>query len=121
MSGCYRCGLSEGSDTKLCETCYRMRFHHGRDVLDLPAGVTPEGLEFSPRMKTFILSSSAVLYIGFLGFACAIHQQTQVRTFGDPHLQYQPASDHQAIVEDRKVIGTLRTALQANDLRGPQG
>ena len=98
-----------------------MRFHHGRDVFDLPVGVSPEGLEFSPRVKTFILSSSAVLYIGFLGFVCAIHHQTQVRTFGDPHLQYQPASDHQAVVHDHTEIGTVRTALQANDLRGPRG
>jgi hypothetical protein len=121
MSGCYRCGLSEGSDTRLCETCYRMRFHHGRDVLDLPVGVSPEGLEFSPRMKTVILSSSAVLYIGFLGLFCVIHQQTQVRTFGDARLQYQPTSDHQAIVEDRKSLGSLRTALKVNDLQGPRG
>jgi hypothetical protein len=108
MSGCYRCGLSEGRDDRLCETCYRLRFHCGRDVIDLPPGVEPEGLEFSPRVRAIVLSSSAALYVSFLGLVLAFHHQTQTRTGGDPRLSYQAVGEHQAIVDRDARLGDLR-------------
>jgi hypothetical protein len=93
-SGCYRCGLSEGSSDRLCETCYRLRFHKGRDVIDLPAGVEPEGLEFSPTMKTFILSSGAVLYASLVSLVVAVHLTNHVRSHGDSRLEF--VADEQA-------------------------
>ena len=87
-SGCYRCGLSEGSADRLCETCYRMRFHHGRDVIDLPPGVVPEGLEFSSSMKTFLLSSGAALYASLIGLVVAVHATNNARSHGDPRLEF---------------------------------
>jgi len=117
MSGCYRCGLSEGSDDRLCETCFRLRFHRGRDVVDLPPGVQPEGLEFSPRVKTIVLSGGAALYLSFLGLFVAFHLQTQTRSFGDARIQYAPAAEHQAVVERDAKLGDLRAMVERETLR----
>lgn len=121
MSGCYRCGLSEGSEERLCETCYRLRFHQGRDVIDLPPGEEPEGLEFSPKTRTIILSSSAMLYASFLGFVLAFHHQTQGRTYGDSRLEYVHGSQQQTVVEYQRDLGSLRAAANARSPRQPKG
>ena len=121
MSGCYRCGLSEGSEGRLCETCYRLRFHQGRDVIDLPPGVQPEGLEFSSKTRTLILSSSAMLYVSFLGFVLAFHHQTQGRTYGDTRLEYYQGAQHQAVVESHRDLGSLHVVVHLSTSEEPQG
>ncbi len=74
MSGCYQCGLADGSETKLCETCYRMRFHQELFVTCEAPQEPVEGIEWSPTAQRFILGGSALLYLslialcGFLTF-----------------------------------------------------
>jgi hypothetical protein len=108
--GCYRCGLSEGSDQRLCETCYRARFHKGRDVIDLPPGVPLEGLEFTPTMRTFLLSSGAALYVGLVGFVVAVHSTYHARSIGNPRLEFVSDGQQQAVVRVDQHFGTVRTS-----------
>jgi|688.fasta_scaffold246512_1 hypothetical protein len=68
MSGCYRCGLSEGSDSRLCETCYRSRFHRGLLVTDAPCPEATGAIEFTPRTQAIVLSGGALAYIGIVSF-----------------------------------------------------
>jgi hypothetical protein len=63
MSGCYRCGLPEGSDARLCETCFSHRFNHGEVVVPYESDQSAEGPEFTPCMKRWLLSSGVVLYL----------------------------------------------------------
>lgn len=112
-SGCYRCGLSEGSADRLCETCYRMRFHKGRDVIDLPPGVVPEGLEFSPIMKTFLLGSGAVLYASLICLVVAVHVTNNVRSHGDARLEFVADSREQSVVRIQREIEAVRVERHA--------
>lgn len=112
-SGCYRCGLSEGSADRLCETCYRMRFHKGRDVIDLPPGVAPEGLEFSPTMKTVLLSSGAVLYASLICLVVAVHVTNTVRTHGDSRLEFVANGHEQSIVRMQHEIEAVKVERHA--------
>lgn len=106
--GCYRCGLSEGSADRLCETCYRLRFHQGRDVIDLPPGVPLEGLEFSPKVRAIILSCGAVLYMTLVGFVVAVHATTQVRTVGDSRLEMVSVGQEQSVVRMSQSLGAVK-------------
>lgn len=110
--GCYRCGLSEGSADRLCETCYRMRFHKGRDVIDLPPGVPLEGLEFSPAMRTFLLSSGAALYVGFVGLVFAVHSVNNPHSVGDPRLQFVTDGQHQTVVRVEHSLGAIKASTR---------
>lgn len=67
MSGCYRCGLPEGSDSRLCETCFSHRFNHGDPLLSGDVDPTPVGPEFTPTMRRWLLSGGAAIYIGVVG------------------------------------------------------
>lgn len=107
-SGCYRCGLSEGSADRLCETCYRMSFHKGRDVIDLPDGVAPEGLEFSPTMRTVLLSSGAVLYASLICLVVAVHVTTNFRSHGDSRLEFVADEHGQSIVRMEREIAEVK-------------
>ncbi len=72
MSGCYRCGLSDGSEERLCETCFASRFQCGTLTLE-PYSTTPAtGIEMSPRLQRWVLSGSAVLYLGVLSIGMAV-------------------------------------------------
>jgi hypothetical protein len=68
MSGCYRCGLPEGSESRLCETCYRSRFHRGLLVTDEPCPDSAGAIELTPRAQAIVLSSGALAYIGIVSF-----------------------------------------------------
>ena len=68
MSGCYRCGLSEGSESRLCETCYRSRFHRGLLVRDEPCPESEGAIELTPRTQAIVLSGGALAYIGIVSF-----------------------------------------------------
>ncbi len=68
MSGCYRCGLSEGSESRLCETCYRSRFHRGLLVTDEPCPDSEGAIELTPRAQAIVLSGGALAYIGIVSF-----------------------------------------------------
>jgi hypothetical protein len=72
MSGCYRCGLPEGSETRLCDTCrsYRLPCAPLMDIVD-PECV-PTGVELTPRMQRYILSGGALLYLGIVGLGIVI-------------------------------------------------
>lgn len=69
MSGCYRCGLPEGNDSRLCETCYRSRFHRGLLVVDEPCAAPSDAIELTPRAQALVLGGSALAYIGIVCFA----------------------------------------------------
>ncbi len=68
MSGCYRCGLPEGSESRLCETCYRGRFHRGLLVADEPCPENGGAIELTPRSQAIVLSGGALAYIGIVSF-----------------------------------------------------
>jgi hypothetical protein len=72
MSGCYQCGLPEGSDVRLCETCYRNRFYRALIVVEPACAEDCPCMEISPRMQRWVLSSGAVLCIGILGLALLV-------------------------------------------------
>lgn len=72
MTGCYRCGLPEGSDERLCESCYRNRFHRGLLVVDGPSDGGATGVEMSPRVQRWVLSGGACFYVGIIGLALAL-------------------------------------------------
>lgn len=110
MAGCYRCGMSEGSETRLCETCFRMRYHRGRDVIDLPAGTPLEGLEFSPKVRTALLSSGAMLYMSFVGLFVVMHYQYNARTHGDERIEYFAAGDRHSEFASTPHFNAVRVA-----------
>jgi hypothetical protein len=72
MSGCYRCGLPEGSESRLCETCFSHRFNHGEPVVPCEADQPAEGPEFTPMMKRWLLSGGAAIYIGVIGLGLLV-------------------------------------------------
>jgi hypothetical protein len=83
-----------------------MKFHCGRDVVDLPPDTPVEGLEFSPKMRTFLLGSGAALYASLVGFVMAAHVLHSI-TIGDPRLEF-VANDHQqSVVTVERVIGAV--------------
>ena len=77
MSGCYRCGISDGSATKLCETCrsHRLPGLPNMDIVDSAAEAT--GIELSPRAQRWVLSGGALLYFGILGLGLLV-QATKI-------------------------------------------
>jgi hypothetical protein len=72
MSGCYRCGLPEGSESRLCETCFSHRFNHGEPVLSGEGDQAAEGPEFTPSAKRWLLSGGAAIYIGVVGLGLLV-------------------------------------------------
>lgn len=66
MSGCYQCGLADGSETKLCETCHRKRFHQELFVTYEAPEEPVQGVEWTPRTQRFILGGSALLYLSLI-------------------------------------------------------
>jgi hypothetical protein len=81
MSGCYRCGIADGSASKLCETCLSHRYYNGEPITYPaadPAG-SPEvdAPELSLGMKRWLLSSGAVLYIGVVGLGARRLEQNR--------------------------------------------
>ncbi len=63
MAGCYRCGLPEGSESRLCETCFNHRFNHGEPVIPYESDKPAEGPEFTPGMKRWLFSGGVVIYL----------------------------------------------------------
>jgi hypothetical protein len=90
-----------------------MRFHQGRDVIDLPPGVAPEGLEFSPAMKTFLLGSGAVLYASLISLVVAIHATNNARSHGDPRLEFVADGQEQGIVPMQHEMGAVKVERRA--------
>lgn len=72
MAGCYRCGLPEGSESRLCETCFSHRFNHGEPVVISEADQPAEGPELSPHMRRWLLSGGAAIYIGIIGLGVVV-------------------------------------------------
>lgn len=83
MSGCYQCGLPEGTDQRLCETCYRRRFHRGLLVIDAAPHEPAQGLEFTPRVQRWVLGGSAFIYVSVLGLALAIQAKQPILSASD--------------------------------------
>lgn len=115
--GCYRCGLAEGSADRLCESCFRTRFHRGRDVVELPPDTEVEGLEFSPTMRTFLLGSGAVFYASLVGFVMAAHI-LHSQTHGDPRLEFVSHDTQQSIVTVEHVLGSVRGPSSISEREG---
>jgi hypothetical protein len=66
MGGCYQCGLADGSETKLCETCHRKRFHQELFVMYEAPEEPVQGMEWSPRTQRFILGGGALFYLSLI-------------------------------------------------------
>jgi hypothetical protein len=75
MAGCYQCGLPEGSDVRLCETCYRNRFHREMVVVDTSCEEECSCIEISPRVQRWMVSGGAALCVGILGLAVLVQSQ----------------------------------------------
>jgi hypothetical protein len=73
MSGCYRCGLPDGSESRLCDTCFTYKFHTGRLVLtSSERAETATGIELTPRMQRWLLSSGAVAYLAVVSLGLVV-------------------------------------------------
>lgn len=83
MSGCYQCGLPEGTDQRLCETCYRRRFHRGLLVVDTVVTEPPQGMELTPQARRWVLGGSAFIYVSVLGLALLIQARQPTLTARD--------------------------------------
>ena len=105
--GCYRCGLADGSGDRLCETCFRMKYYRGRDVVELPPDTPVEGLEFSPKIRTILLGSGAAFYASLIGFVMAAHV-LHAKTEGNPRLEFVASEEERSIVTVEHVLGAVR-------------
>lgn len=112
--GCYRCGLPDGGADRLCETCFRMTYHRGRDVLVLPPDTPVEGLEFSPKMRTVLLGSGAAFYVTLVGFVMAAHV-LHAKTHGDPRLEFVSNDDHRSIITVQHDFGAVRGPAHSDE------
>lgn len=107
MSGCYQCGLPEGTDQRLCETCYRRRFHRGLLVVNPLATEAAQGIEFTPRVRRWVLGGSAVIYVGVLGLAVLIQARQPVLTASDVQRDFVRTEVGYASVEHGRSFGPL--------------
>jgi len=108
MSGCYHCGLPDGSEVRLCETCYRLKYHRERDVIELDSSAPAEGVEITPSVQRALLSSGLALYLGIISFSFLIyHRQME----SDPQrapFSYVSADDHQSVVTIEHAISDIK-------------
>lgn len=110
MSGCYRCGLPEGSDCRLCETCYRNRFHRGLLVMDAAPPHAPsdgEGLELSARVQTIVLGGGALAYIGIICFVVTCFGHMPGVTAATASYEFYSATSETAIIQQQRALGSL--------------
>jgi len=114
MSGCYRCGLPEGSEARLCETCYRQRFYRGQLVADAPCEQPAGGIELSPRAQTIVLGGGALMYLGIIGFAMlSLAHQPGVTAASAPYEFYSSG-------EGTAIVGRTEAVLRVPaPQRGP--
>jgi len=56
----------------LCETCFNHRFNNGDPVLPCEADLPAEGIEFTPTVKRWLLSSGVAFYLGIVGFGVIV-------------------------------------------------
>lgn len=73
MSGCYRCGLPEGSDSRLCETCYRNAFHASPVLCSEDGNATP-GIELSSNCQKVLLGGGVAVYLFVLAVGISTRQ-----------------------------------------------
>jgi hypothetical protein len=72
MSGCYRCGLPDGSDSRLCETCFNHRFNHGEPVAPCQSDLPADGIEFTSTTKRWLLSGGVAFYVAVVGLGLLV-------------------------------------------------
>ena len=108
MSGCYHCGLPDGSEVRLCETCYRLKYHRERDALEIDTSAPPEGVEMTPSVQRALLSSGLALYLGIVSFSFLMyHRQVE----SDPQrapFSYVPADEHLSVVTSQHSISDIK-------------
>ncbi len=122
MSGCYRCGLSEGSESRLCETCYRSRFHRGLLVVDDSGPVAEDAIELSPRAQTIVLGGGALVYISIVSFVVACFGHFSGLTAESArHEFYAPASDTAIIMREQQMPNIAAPGLHSNRVRAAVG
>jgi hypothetical protein len=73
MSGCYRCGLAEGSEARLCETCYQNAFHCSPVSCQEDPEPTPV-VELSAGCQRALLACGAVAYLAVVGVGMSTRQ-----------------------------------------------
>jgi hypothetical protein len=94
-----------------------MKYHRGRDVIDLPPDTPVEGLEFSPKMRTFLLGSGAAFYASLVGFVMAAHV-LHSKTHGDPRLEFVSNDQPRSIVTVEHVLGVVPGPATLEGIRG---
>ncbi len=107
MSGCYQCGLPEGTDQRLCETCYRRRFHRGLLVIDTVVPEASQGIEFTPTLQRWVLGGSAFIYVSVLGLALLIHARQPVLTALDVQRDFIRSEVSYSTVEHGRRFGPV--------------
>jgi hypothetical protein len=85
-----------------------MRFHRGRDVIDLPPDTPIEGLEFSPTVRTLLLSSGAVFYASLVGLFVLVHVHCNSHSTGDERLETYAGGEYQTVARWERVIDQVR-------------
>ncbi len=107
MSGCYQCGLPEGTDQRLCETCFRRRFHRGLLVTDGVLPDPPEGIELTPRVQRWVLGGSAFIYASVLGLALLIQAKQPVLTAIDIQRDFVRSQNGYFAMEHERRFGPV--------------
>lgn len=112
MAGCYRCGLPEGNEARLCETCFNHRFNHGEPIVPCEVDLPPEGPEFTPCMKRWLLSSGLVIYLGVVGFGMMVQGE---------RLEFRKNSSHSDLLSFGANDFPVQYETKLSFLSGPLG
>lgn len=108
MSGCYHCGLPDGSEVRLCETCYRLKYHQERERFEVDSSSPAEGVEMTPSVQKALISSGLAFYLGIVSFSFFAYYR---HLESDPHtasFSYIAAHDYQPVVEVHHSIGDVK-------------
>ncbi len=121
MSGCYRCGLSDGSESRLCETCFALRWNGGH-LVDVSEQMSepPQGIEWTPRLQRWVLSGGAVLYLGVVSLGIFIQEQHAALRRDSELTQFvQLGGNAYPVVHQQEFVGVVGPSGMLDD-RSPQ-
>ena len=107
MSGCYQCGLPEGSENRLCETCYRNRFYRDLVVVQPACDENCPCVDMSPRAQRWVLSGGAVLCVGLLGLTLFFERHSPGLSASAPQSEFVQSNSGYVPVSHERHFGVL--------------